>query len=103
MLVSPIGITIGTPGAFQAVPQPPGAVVPPGVVPEWTSSDVTVATVANPNPDATGLTTELTGVADGTITLTVAATLPGGGIAQGSVQVPVKAGTVTSFQIIQTA
>jgi hypothetical protein len=96
-----IPITIGETGTFQATPQPPGSVVPAGVVPQWTSSDVTVATVANPNPDTTGLTTVVTGVAGGTFTLTVSATLPDGTVAQGSLSVTIEPGQVKSFSITQ--
>jgi len=103
MPVTPIGITVGTPGNFLAIPNPVGAILPAGVVPQWTSSNVLIATVANPNPDPTGLTTQLTGLETGTITLTVSATLPNGNVAQGSVQVPVVAGQVTSFTITQTS
>jgi hypothetical protein len=97
------GVTAGAVGDFQAVPVPAGAVLPAGVVPVWTSSDVTIATVASPNPDVTGLTTVLTGVKTGSVTLTVSATLPDNSVAQGSVVVPIIAGEVKSFTINQTA
>ncbi len=97
------GVTAGATGTFAATAVPVGAVLPAGVVPVWTSSDVTVATVATPNPDATGLTTILTGVVTGSVTLTVAATLPDGTVAQGLAVVPVVAGEVKSFTISQTA
>lgn len=93
----------GGKGTFTATPQPPGTTLPAGVVPLWTSSDVTVATVANPNPDPSGLTTILTGLAVGTVTLTVAATLPDNTVVTGSIQVPIQPGEVLSFSIAQTA
>ena len=101
--MSIIGVTAGATGAFQATPVPLGAVLPEGTVPVWTSSDVTMATVASPNPDATGLTTILTGVKTGSITLTVTATLPDNSVAQGAAVVPVVIGEVKSFTINQTA
>lgn len=101
--MSVTGVPNGGIGTFLAVPVPAGAVIPTGVVPAWTSSDVTIATVATPNPDSTGLTTVLTGLTTGTITLTVTATLPDNSVAQGSVVVPVIAGEVKSFTISQTA
>jgi hypothetical protein len=97
------GVTTGATGTFQATPVPAGAVLPAGVVPVWTSSDVTIATVTSPNPDATGLTTILTGLATGSITLTVTATLPDNSVAQGTATVPIVAGEVKSFTINQTA
>lgn len=98
-----MSVTVGSTGHFLATPEPAGSIVPAGVVPVWTSSDVTVATVASPNPDATGLTTILTGVLGGTITLTVTATLADGTIAQGSAVVTINPGEVKSFSITQTA
>jgi hypothetical protein len=98
-----MSVTVGNTGTFLATPEPAGSIVPAGVVPVWTSSDVTVATVASPNPDATGLTTILTGVLGGTITLTVTATLADGTIAQGSAVVTINPGEVKSFTITQTA
>ena len=94
-------ITVGTPGSFKATPQPPGSKVPSGVIPKWTSSDVTIATVEEPNSDASGLTIKVTGLLDGQITLTVAATLPDNSIAQGSIVVDIAAGVVQSFSIEQ--
>lgn len=96
------GVPNGGTGSFQAVPVPAGAVVPSGVVPKWTSSDTTIATV-DQSADPTGLTCVVTGVATGSITLTVAATLPDNSIAQGSVVVPILAGEVKAFTINQTA
>lgn len=97
------GVPNGGTGTFTATPVPAGAVIPASVVPVWTSSDVTIATVASPNPDPTGLSTILTGLQTGSVTLTVSATLPDNSVAQGSVVVPVIAGEVKSFTIDQTA
>ena len=97
------GVTVGATGTFQATTVPAGSVLPTGVVPVWTSSDTTIATFASPNPDATGLTTILTGVATGSVTLTVAATLPDNSVAQGTATVPILAGEVKAFSINQTA
>ena len=98
-----VGVPIGGTGTFSATPVPTGAVIPKGVVPAWTSSDVTVATVETPNTDATGMTTKLTFLKAGSITLTVAATLPDATVAQGVAVVPGVAGEVKSFVIAQTA
>jgi hypothetical protein len=98
-----MSVTAGSTGTFLATPEPVGSVVPAGIVPEWTSANVTIATVASPNPDATGLTTILTGVLGGTITLTVTATLADGTVAQGSTSVTINPGQVKSFTITQTA
>lgn len=97
------GVPAGGVGTFQATAIPAGAVLPTSVIPVWTSSDVTVATVASPNPDPTGLTTILTGVVNGSVTLTVAATLPDNSVAQGSAVVPILAGEVKAFSINQIA
>jgi len=97
------GVPAGGIGTFAATTVPVGSVLPAGVVPQWTSSDVTIATVASPNPDATGLSTILTGVVTGSVTLTVTATLPDNSVASGSVVVPVLAGEVKAFTINQTA
>jgi multisubunit Na+/H+ antiporter MnhC subunit len=97
------GVPVGGTGTFAATTVPAGSVLPTGVVPVWSSSDVTTATVASPNPDATGLTTVVTGIKTGTITLTVSATLPDNSVAQGSAVVPINAGEVKSFTINQTA
>jgi hypothetical protein len=93
----------GGKGTFTATPQPAGTTVPTGTIPQWTSSDVTTATVASPNPDPTGLTTVLTGIKIGTITLTITVTLPDNSVASGSITVPILAGEVKSFNIAQTA
>lgn len=97
------GIVVGGTGIFSATDVPAGSALPSGVVPQWTSSDVTVATVASPNPDATGMTTVLTGVKAGSVTLTVSATLPDNSVAQGTATVPVSTPEVKSFIINQTA
>ena len=100
MSISPATISADGTGSFQAIAQPVGSVIPAGIIPAWTSSDVTIATIA---ADASGLDAVLTGVASGSVTLTVAATLASGKIAQGSLVVSVTPGTVQSFTIIQTA
>jgi hypothetical protein len=97
----PSGIIVGAVGAFQETPEPTGSALPTGVVPAWTSSDVSVATVESPNSDATGRTIKVTGVAPGEFTLTVAATLPGGNVVQGTLQVAVTAPLPTSLAIAQ--
>lgn len=97
------GVTAGGTGNFAATPEPTGSVVPAGVVPVWASSDETTATVASPNSDPTGLTTVLTGIKSGSITLTVTATLADGSTPTGSTVVPITAGEVKSFTIDQTA
>ena len=96
------GVVEGGTGDFEAVTIPAGSVLPPGVVPQWTSSDVTIATVSQ-SADPTGMTCVLTGVANGSITLTVSATLPDGTVAQGSVSIPISAGEVKGFSISQTS
>ncbi len=96
------GVTDGGKGSFAAVAVPAGAALPTGVVPKWTSSDVTVATV-DQSADPAGMTCVVTGITTGSVTLTVAATLSSGTIAQGSVVVPIIAGQVQSFTINQTA
>ena len=97
------GVPNGGTGQFQATTVPAGSVLPTGVVPVWTSSDVTTATVETPNSDPTGLTIKVTGVKTGSITLTVSATLPDNSVAQGSATVPIVAGEVKSFTIDQIA
>ena len=97
------GVPNGGTGQFQATTVPAGSVLPSGVIPAWTSSDVTIATVESPNSDATGLTIKVTGLKTGSITLTVSATLPDNSVASGSVVVPVLAGEVKSFSIDQIA
>jgi hypothetical protein len=83
------GIPQGSTKHFGLTDVPPGSALPAGVVPKWTSSDVTVATVVDPNPDATGLTAAVTGVAaSGSFTLTATATLADGTVIQGSAIVP---------------
>jgi hypothetical protein len=97
------GVPVTGTGTFSATPVPAGAIIPKGSVLVWTSSDVTKATVETPNSDATGLTIKVTGIVTGSVTLTVAATLPDATVAQGSAVVPVVAGEVKSFTIDQTA
>lgn len=99
--MSILGEAVGGTGKFQAVNVPAGSILPSGVIPKWTSSDVTIATVEEPNSDPTGQTVKLTGIAAGSITLTVTATLPDGTVVQGSAVVPVTAGVVQSFAINQ--
>ena len=80
-------------GTFEVNPVPVGASLPSGVVPAWTSSDVTLATVESPNSDSTGITIKVSRVnpAGGSITLTVALTLSDGTVLQDAVVVPVPA------------
>lgn len=60
------GIIVGASGVFQETPTPAGAVIPPGTIPQWSTSDT-----AN---------TTLTPSADGTqVTVAVASTAPAGG------------------------
>ena len=81
----------GETAIFGEVPTPSGAVLPAGVVPVWTVSDVTIATIPATNPDVTGVTVPVTGVAAGTFTLTVTATLPNGTVIQGTDSITVSA------------
>ena len=81
----------GETAIFGEVPTPSGAVLPAGVIPAWTVSDVTVATIPATNPDVTGVTVPVTGVAAGTFTLTVTATLPNGTVIQGTDSITVSA------------
>jgi hypothetical protein len=97
------GVPNGGTGQFGATTVPAGSVLPTGVIPQWTSSDVTTATVETPNSDATGLTIKVTGLKTGSITLTVAATLPDNSVASGSAVVPILAGEVKAFTIDQIA
>lgn len=83
------GIAVGATRIFTETNVPAGSLFPPGTVPQWTSSDVTVATVESPNSDPTGATIKVTGVAAGSFTLTASATLPGGAIVSGKAVVPV--------------
>jgi hypothetical protein len=46
------GIVVGATGVFQETPTPPGAVIPPGTKPVWTTSD-TVNTALTPSADGT--------------------------------------------------
>ena len=97
-------IQVGAVGVFQETPIPVGAILPAGIVPSWTSSDATIATVESPNSDATGATIKVTGMKAGTFTLTVSATLPGGNVIQGSATVQVVAApppAPTGFTISQ--
>lgn len=92
-------IVVGQVGQYQAATVPTGSVLPTGVIPQWTSSDFTIASVESPNSDATGFTIKVTGVAGGTFTLTVSATLPDGSVPQGSITDTIAAGEVKSFVI----
>jgi len=76
-------------GHFVATPIPSKATVPAGVIPQWTSSDILIATVPTSNPDPTGLTTTATAVSNGTIGITIAATLSNGQVVQGTITVTV--------------
>ena len=96
------GIKLGATGTFVATPQPPGAQLPTGVVPSWTSSDSTISLT----PAADGLSTTATvpvGDTNTSFTLTVSATLPDGGTPSGTVTVPILPADVVSFTIDQTA
>lgn len=60
------GIVVGQSGVFQETPTPPGAVIPAGSIPVWTTSDTT--------------NTALTPSADGTqVAVAVSASAPVGG------------------------
>jgi len=79
---------------FGAVPTPAGSAASPllsGVVTQWTSSDVTVATVASPNPDATGATIPVTAIKAGVFTLTATDTLTNSVVIQGTDDITVSA------------
>lgn len=92
-------------GTGLATATPVGGTLGPGIVPVWTSSDVTIATVPLVNPDPTGLTSPIAYVGPGTATITVSATLPGGNIIDGSAQAtvpPVVVGEPTSFNVTIT-
>jgi uncharacterized protein YjdB len=83
----------------------PNGVIPAGTVIQWTSSDITVATVPTPDPDTTGLTSPVTGVGPGTATITITATRPDNVIAQGSAVAtvaPAPPVLVTSFTVTIT-
>jgi hypothetical protein len=83
------GIPQGLTKHFGITDLPPGSTLPAGVVPKWTSSDVTAAVVVDPNPDPTGQTAAVQGVAaTGSFTLTATATLADNSIVQGSAVVP---------------
>ena len=92
-------IVIGSTGSYQAVTNPAGSVLPSGVIPQWTSSDFTIASVESPNSDPTGFTIKVTGVAGGTFKLTVAATLPDGTIPTGDITDTILPGEVKSFTV----
>lgn len=93
------GILVGKTRIFVETNVPAGSLFPPGVVPKWTSSDVTKAVVTDPNPDVTGSTVPVTGVAVGDFTLTATATLLDGTVVQGSAVVPVIVPEPTSMTI----
>jgi hypothetical protein len=83
------GIPQGATKHFGVTDLPAGSALPTGIIPAWTSSDVTVGAVVTPNPDATGLTCAVTGVAAaGSFTLTATATLADGTIIQGKAVMP---------------
>jgi hypothetical protein len=46
------GIVAGATGVFQETPTPPGAVIPVGTIPQWSTSD-TVNTALTPSADGT--------------------------------------------------
>jgi hypothetical protein len=78
---------VGETAIFGAVPTPPGSAASPllsGVVTQWTTSDVTVATIPATNPDATGATIPVTAIAAGTFTLTATDTLTNATVIQGT-------------------
>jgi hypothetical protein len=93
-------------GQFQVGPVPSGDSLPVGIIPQWTSSDVTVATVETPNSDSTGDTTKVSRVGSGSITLSVALTLADGTVLSDSVVVAVPPAAVpplTGLSITQIA
>jgi len=97
------GIKAGSTGTFVETPLPAGAVLPPGTIPQWTSSEHDA--VATPSTDGTQCSVAV--VAGTTITtfnLTCAAPTVTGS-PSGTVAVPVLPGTplVTGFQIDQTS
>lgn len=94
-------------GQFQVGPVPSSAVLPAGIIPAWTSSDVTVATVETPNSDPTGITIKVNRVvgASGAVALTVVDTLTGGTVLQDAVLVTVPPAPIalTGLSITQIA
>lgn len=85
-------VLVGATAVFKATPEPAGSAIPAGVVPAWTSSDVTVLAPVIPNPDSTGIEGSFTGGAPGTATVTCSVTNPANGnVATGSVVVTVEA------------
>jgi hypothetical protein len=96
----------GGTGTYQAVPEPAGAVVPSGIIPAWTSSDITLATIT---ADPTGLIGTASYIAPGTVTFTVSATLADGTVVTGSIQEviatppPPPPPTITGFAVTRTA
>lgn len=96
-------LTIGSVGQYGATTVPAGSVLPSGVIPNWTTSDVTIATVESPNSDSTGATIKVTGISAGTFTLTVSASLPDGTVPSGSITDTIEAGEVKSFIVTRVA
>jgi hypothetical protein len=92
---------------FTATPTPAGAVLPVGVIPVWTSSDPTNASVSADPTGLIGTVVLSSAIPVGeSVTLTVTATLPDGTTPTGSASFTVGAlppVEVTGFTVIQTA
>lgn len=108
---SPVtGIVVGATGTFLATPVDASGnavTLPAGIIPTWTSSDVTNAPVV---PSADGLTVSVTTLASapvgGSFTLSLTATLATGAVVTGTVNVPFLAastGIPTNFVITQVS
>jgi hypothetical protein len=92
-------LLVGETAIFGEAPNPVGSTIPSGTTLAWTSSDVTIGTVTTPDPDSTGVTSPVTGVAPGTFTLTCTGTEPGGNTISGTCVVTVSAPTATDLTI----
>lgn len=69
----------GGSATYKVFPEPDGAVFPAGAAFAWSSSDVTLETVSQPDPDASGITETAQYVAPGTATITASMTDPATG------------------------
>jgi hypothetical protein len=101
-LMSVTGIQAGGQGTFAEVPLPIGDLLPPGVVPKWSTPDTKVTLTPSSDGSSCVAAVDISDT-NTSFDLSVTATLPDGTTPTGKVTVPILPSEVDAFQINQTA
>ena len=97
------GIKPGATGTFAETPLPSGTTLPAGVIPAWSVSDPTQASVTASADGTSAVCAVPTSATAASFTLTVTAKLPDGTTPSGNATVSILQPEVTGFEINQTA